>query len=449
MRMLVLLAMLLLAGAATAQGDSSEILLLSVASCILLCGWIYPYAVARGITIQRVYEHHTELYVELTLHSRLPLLFMWVSVKDELNNLTTSSANKTSYRYLYIPWLNRTRTISYSVAHLRRGAWSFQPVCIEVGDMLGLTVRSRRLATGDGKPVLVMAGGLSAETARKWPEPAGHYRRHDELPCSSAAAHPSAAGAASGARRSAPRPGTGPESRVYVPGDPLRRVNWKAMARGRGMHTHVDTEEAPRQMLIVLDDASAADGQAADWLFDAVAGKAARLARQGFDDGYSIVVIGINSDLRHLIRPKDKAALHKLEEKLALLRRGNKNADKAEGVRRALAELSAGMKAVYVSAQTDWLAHEAQPCLAAMVKAVERRRGRFQLLLIADREAEGLKAARQLSQLPAFGRRYAAVLPLPAEYKRTAVVKGGSLLHGDQHSQSGTVRAVAAAGKGS
>ncbi|QAY67068.1 DUF58 domain-containing protein [Paenibacillus protaetiae] len=83
------------------------------------------------------------------------------------------------------------------------------------------------------------------------------------------------------------QPGIGPESRTYRAGDPMRAVDWKSAAKGRGLQTKLYPQEEPAETVIVLD--TAAEAYDGSWrLFDAAAAWASLAAEQAAAKGGAV-----------------------------------------------------------------------------------------------------------------------------------------------------------------
>ncbi|QJC53585.1 DUF58 domain-containing protein [Paenibacillus albicereus] len=217
---------------------------------------------------------------------RLPPLLI-VHVREELSRRTGVSEQPLVLACWALPWLRKEWTVSYRLGRLRRGEYGYGPCVVSIGDPLGLAWTSVRLETPDGFAVL--------------PEPEGP-------PLGGPAAGspgPSAAGGGSGEHgdgRPRGAAGPGPMTRAYREGDPLRRVDWRAAARGRGLQTRQDEPAGTPELLVLLElersrwqrpasvsglpSARAASG-GADALLDACVGQAAALLRDAAAAGWA------------------------------------------------------------------------------------------------------------------------------------------------------------------
>ncbi|UVI30908.1 DUF58 domain-containing protein [Paenibacillus spongiae] len=348
-RLLLLAAAIGCGFALNARSGAAEWLLFSVTSAAAFIGWVLPYALAGTWTVHReqieqtAYEDGGEMRIRLKLLSSRPLPFMWVSVREELANVAHDRDRTISipFRTVYIPWLARSRTITYTVTDLRRGVLAFQPVRIEVGDLLGMTVRTFTVPCPgqavvlpkppEGERVVSMPG------AAPGPMPLGHSQARIAASSPLSAALPVL------------QAGSGPDSRTYVPGDPLRRINWRAMARGLGMQTRVEQPGQPGESVILLDTSLAAYGRDGR-LFDASVGRAAMAIHYAVRAGRSVTVL--YSGIRLHVRADDPAQLRRALEELARIR-AEDVMPLSERLREIMAKLPRGADIICITAEED------------------------------------------------------------------------------------------------
>ncbi|MFC4098537.1 DUF58 domain-containing protein [Paenibacillus xanthanilyticus] len=312
---LMLLAFAAVAGwAAQARGGAAEWLLFAAAAAASAVAWIVPYLGVGRLTAERRVEAGRledggQLTVRLTIRASLPMPLMWVAVGEEIRNVSASGESGLEARFVYMPWFRRTRTLTYTISGLRRGELTFDGPIVACGDLLGMTARTfypscagsvtvrPRPPRGEAAnpPGGAMPGGVDAGGAG------------------------AAAGAAAWQRDSRMRlqPGASPQTRTYRPGDPLRLVSWRAMARGLGMQTRVGSPEPPGEIALLLD-ISAASYAGSDRQFDAAAGRAAAALREAVDAGRSATLLA--GGRRWRVRAGDGAALLAAEEALGQLR---------------------------------------------------------------------------------------------------------------------------------
>ncbi|MBO7749033.1 DUF58 domain-containing protein [Paenibacillus sp. MWE-103] len=229
-----------------------------------------------------------------------------------------------------LPGFNRRLVLEYTVEGLQRGELAFNRVALTCGDMLGLTVRTVRVDC-PGRAVVKPAPpagerlgplpGFEPEQARQGLQPVSAFGGQ-------------MAAAASRLRRD----GAGPELRAYAPGDSLRRVDWRAMARGLGMQTRMSEAEEAGAIIVLLDASASAYGKARR-LFDANAGRAAAILREAAREGKRVKVL-TNAAPDGVIHDGGSGAdaLREAETRLAGLRLG----DAAKPMSQRLSDIVAG-----------------------------------------------------------------------------------------------------------
>jgi uncharacterized protein (DUF58 family) len=365
------------------------------------------------------------LRVRLAIRMQRPLPFLWLAVRDEMNNETAGGRRPLVYRSIGLPWLRRTQTVEYVIHGLHRGELVFHSVHVAVGDMLGMTARSFVLPCENS--VLVRPSMPQSEKARPLPgafpggTPNSEGRRIvDGAPVEQA----SSAGR---------RPGAGPDLRAYVPGDPLRRVDWRAMARGAGMQTRIGDSEPPGEAFVLLD-ASAAACQGDLRLFDACAGAAAAAVQEAFGRGDNITLLcGGGERLRLFVRAGDKAACLRAIDVLASL--------KAEGQRslhdwicETAAGLARGASFVCVTGVTGAAAQTqaVNGADASLIRAVKiaKRRGVSVDLRIACGNPDTVQSLGRWTEGMKGTGCAVSVLQVPESYRREPVLAEGGDIDG-------------------
>jgi uncharacterized protein (DUF58 family) len=179
-----------------------------------------------------------EVTVSLTNAKLLPL--MWLRLRDDwplglephgfaLEPARWADCQRLT-QTLSLGWYQRVRR-HYAVDCTRRGLHWFGPAELEAGDPFGITGVVREIA--DREPVLVLpkvleVTGLNLLTGRPLVD---------------------AEAARSLARDPAELRGTRP----YLPGDPLRAVNWRATARTGELHANESAPTALAAVKILLD----------------------------------------------------------------------------------------------------------------------------------------------------------------------------------------------------
>jgi uncharacterized protein (DUF58 family) len=146
----------------------------------------------------------------------------------------------------WVPLGKRGGTLQLTVG--RRGRWQLAPSRLRLRDSLGIF--EWPLLAGQPEPLLILPA----------PDPTVHIPQR------------------LGASRGDPEPdGLQP----YVPGSPIGRIYWPALARGAGLQQRRLAAAPTGLPLVVVDTAGAGDPRAVDWAARAAAGVIVRLARSG------------------------------------------------------------------------------------------------------------------------------------------------------------------------
>lgn len=281
---------------------------------------LLPYAALGRIEAERIVHEADELVdggpmrVTVTLKLSRMLPFMWISLQEEVENAVAPQGGDIRIMRAMLPGFARQLTLSYTIKDLRRGELEFHSLTIAAGDMLGLTVRNIAVdcpgraivrpvpPAGEGMGELP---GFEAERTRQGMQPVAVF-----------------GGQMMAAASRLRRDGAGPELRGYMPGDSLRRVDWRAMARGLGMQTRMNEAEAAGTVIIVLETSASAYGKQSR-LFDANAGRAAAMMKQAALEGKRVKLI-TNAVAESVVYDGSGAGseLREAENRLARLRLG-------------------------------------------------------------------------------------------------------------------------------
>src|SRR6266516_339311 len=132
----------------------------------------------------------------------------------------------------------------------RRGLWRLGPSRLRLRDALGIFERS--VLAGQPEQVLILPA----------PDPA--------MPIP---ARPASCAAPGEADLDGLQP--------YVPGTPIGRIHWPALARGAGLQQRRRAAPPTGLPLVLVDSADAGDARAVDWAARVAAGVIVRLARGG------------------------------------------------------------------------------------------------------------------------------------------------------------------------
>ncbi|MFB9325731.1 DUF58 domain-containing protein [Paenibacillus aurantiacus] len=354
--------------AAEARGGALEWLVFAAAAAASVIAWIVPYLATgrveavRSVEADRL-EDGGDMTVRLTIRTSRPMPLMWVAVREEIRNVSASGESAMEANFVYMPWFRRSRTLTYTVSSLRRGELAFGRPTVACGDLLGMTTRTFYPA-GESR-VTIRPRPPRGET----PYPLGGAL-HGSVEDGGKGALPTGAAAWQRDGRVRLQPGANPQTRIYRPGDPLRLVSWRAMARGLGMQTRVASPDPPGEIALLLD-ISAASYAGSDRQFDAAVGRAAAAMREAVVAGRSATLLA--GSRRWRVRAGDGAALLAAEEELGRLRASGE-IRLGEWLPAALAGLPRGADVVCVTADPRSIRPE--PHLSGRAGRAARRAAR-------------------------------------------------------------------------
>jgi len=458
----LLAAIVLAAIAVQERAGAVEVLLLTITCVTALLGWMLPYIAAGRLSVSRVlesgelYEDGGHMPVQLHITTGLPMPLMWLSVTEEIVNDTakdmqaskeshtentstsasacTSISEVTHFRMLYIPGFSRTRRINYVIRNLQRGSMHFKPLRVELGDLFGLTVRSFILPHPD--EALVLARPPVNGSQANYLSGAAYHPRYmpvskiyeDNSTASPIINHhfvvPGQGGSRSAAARMA---GSGYELRGYVPGDPIRHVNWRAMARGLGLLTRVSEPEQPLLQLIVLDVTNHVYSRSRR-LFDAAVGHASLAVAKSANLGCDVLLLCSNGTSLK-VRSGNQGDLWAAEEELAQLKPSSPvgNDGQWEELFSKLAGTCANVLCITAEAEAN--GKGSTDDVVRLAQEVNGQRGRLSLIILAEREKVETLEHQWTEKLQKLqGKRknkHILVLSLPEEYKAdTRAVEG-------------------------
>ncbi|WP_219835318.1 DUF58 domain-containing protein [Paenibacillus sp. R14(2021)] len=436
-RLAALLVLLISIAAVVERGGAVEWLFAAVAVLAAGGGLIMPYAAVGRITAERVVQESDlvdggSAHVTLTLKLSRMLPFMWVSIREELvNQSAAAQSGAVTIEGALLPGINRQLSIDYRVNGLQRGEYAFHAITVRTGDMLGLTVRTFKL-TCPGT-LLVMPQPPKGEQLEELPGFQAGRNRNGVQPVLSFGGQ--MASAASRLRRD----GAGSELRTYVPGDPLRRVDWRAMARGQGMLTRTGEAAEAGTILLVLETSLQVYGQN-QRLFDAHAGRAAAIMKKAEREAKRVIVLTNSPEAAEIhTGGRGSSELREAEVRLAKLRLGA-----AKPMSQCLSDVVAGAPrgAVVICMTTGHADHdgaqagesEAPENLRYGAKLAGVRGVRLLLLLSAAETGSRAAEASWLKQLQGTGCQvkalqvpdsYRSVRPRAAEISMRAAKEGG------------------------
>ncbi|MCR2804485.1 DUF58 domain-containing protein [Paenibacillus soyae] len=278
-------------GAVIARGGAVEWFLLILLAGMAGISLLLPLAAIRGIAVSRALPEADatageELVIGLTLTRRSRLPLAWVAVEDTLRNESSMQEKEMSLRAVFAPLFDREMSARFDAKALTRGVHRFGTVTVSCGDPFGLTSIRRDMAlddvltvgpaitAGDRSDELADASFLGARTSET-AEPA-----HAGL-----IAEPSDRSEAWTTRNA----GIGPETRLYAEGDSFRHLDFRAMARGRGLHTKIYPGAGRLELYVAIDSYAAPYG-GDDALFDACIGRMLQDAVRASSENISVTV---------------------------------------------------------------------------------------------------------------------------------------------------------------
>lgn len=222
--------------------------------------------VARPEVLEVGDDGLAELEVSNTRSWRLPALRLWEAVGDD------------SGAPIQLAPLRRHRSVSahYRVPTDRRGVVELGPLRVERTDLLGLA----RRATFVGRTDSVLVLPRTVDLAFPGLESRGALGEHLRL----------RAWSTSGTEFHA--------QREYVPGDDLRRINWKSSARSGELIVRESAREGVRQCVVVLDLATASYADELD--VETAVSTAASVVRAAEAAGVATRFLAHGADLRGL-----------------------------------------------------------------------------------------------------------------------------------------------------
>lgn len=322
-RVIAAVVLIVAVGALTERGGAAE-WLFTVVAALAAGASLLPYAAIGSLRAERVIRNSDrladggEMQVEVTVQASRMLPFIWVCLQDEFVRAELPRhggpprGGMKAIRAL-LPGFRRRLTLTYTVKGVQRGELVFGNVKLAAGDLLGLCVRNMTVHCPGH--AIIRPAPPSGEITGELPGFEAAPNRHGSAHVAAFGGQMSAAASRLG------RDGAAPELRAYALGDSLRRVDWRAMARGLGMQTRTEETAEAGTVTIVLETSSAAYGQDRR-LFDANAGRALAYAERALRQGKRIKLF-TNATADGLLFDGDEpAGLREAAERLAKLRFG-------------------------------------------------------------------------------------------------------------------------------
>ncbi|SEP02371.1 DUF58 domain-containing protein [Paenibacillus sp. OV219] len=445
-RAVVLLMLSICIAALYERSGAVEWLLVVVVGTIAFGSIILPYVAVGKIVVERIMAETSQLTdggeMQVTLVLRLSglLPFMWVGVREEFGpaekigetrvggkkvkagqeadktvtagkadnrNQEDQAGGEVLVQHVFLPGFGRLFQLNYTVKGLRRGEMLFQPVQVSMGDMFGLTVRTFTMDCAG--VVLVKAAPPAGEIIADLPGHKPGMQTSGKHMVAAFGGQMQTSAARFG------RHGAGPDVRSYMPGDPLGRVDWRAMARGLGLQTRTSNAEYSTELFVLLETSEQAYGGDIR-LFDAHVGRAALLIKQAHREGRSVLLLtNAVDDLGLQADAGDRAAIRRAEEQLARLRWG-KAGSMPLRLSDAVAGLSRGASLICLTAgelHGDELGEAGTILYSAKLAAV---RGVELVVLLSARDAQAGQSEQQWRERLQAAKCTVRTMPVPLSY---------------------------------
>lgn len=411
--------LLLLAASAAAlwsRGAAVEWLLFGAVAAVSVWCLLIPYIMVGRIEAERLIEapkvlaDGDEMRIRLVISTSRPLPLAWLAISEGIVNTTAAARADLSYKKVLLPWLGKKQTVTYRVKGLQRGELSFLPLRVMVGDLLGMTVRTFEIECPGN--TLVMSKPPEASMSKWLP---GAKSAGDRRFAINGA--PMEYGAAA-----AGRAGAGIDMRVYAPGDPLRRVNWRAMARGLGMQTRLSEWDSPCDTIILLDACSEAF-RGDQRMFDACVGRAALALRNMFDSGKDVKLFASGKEELQLhAAAGNRAYLRHAEEQLARLR-ADGSRPLSSWLQDRMSRLPKGITIICITAGSSFRNGEEREAVEHAAKLAVIRGGRACFWLAGDEAPLSAASGGVQSGTHGFNNSV-AYMPIHSEYRKLPVIEG-------------------------
>ncbi|MDQ0115027.1 DUF58 domain-containing protein [Paenibacillus harenae] len=275
------------------RGGAVEWFMAAVLTMIGLISGAAPALAAAGLSAIREVEgvmlrDGGEAGIHLSIARRVAFPFVWIAVREEIANAYTMKESRVVYGAVFIPLVEKQKEIVYKLRRLRRGSHSFAPLTVTVGDWLGLTTITKRLACPS--EAIVVLPALPTGERMDEAERGAQYTADGIETVYTGTGRDMGTNVREDAAAVAKTAGIGPDSRPYRDGDSLRHMDWRSAAKGRGLQTKLHSLETPAGTCIVLDTCAAGYDRN-DRLFDACSGWAALAAEQAAAAGAPVTLL--------------------------------------------------------------------------------------------------------------------------------------------------------------
>jgi len=242
------------------RGGAAEWLVLTLAISIVIVSALAPLLGVIGLEVKRTIHNQTAqsgggIEVELTIKHRFGMPLVWAAAGESITNSSTASRSNSQFRALLTSLRRKEQRINYTWKQLDRGNYYYEPLEITVGDWLGITACKKQIALEDTftvlptqmkdidkqrKPSLELA---SRQESKQQQDALGKMMKTERN-----------SGGQFEAETLQQQTGQGPHSRQYREGDSFMHIDYRALARGQGLHTKINDYEQPVVKLRILDN---------------------------------------------------------------------------------------------------------------------------------------------------------------------------------------------------
>lgn len=275
------------------RGGAVEWYALTLLAGLIVVSGLLPLVASIGLDATRrsfsveVVEGQ-DACIEITFQRSWRIPFVWIAIEDSERNESGIDERPVYFRSVHVPMFSKEQKVTYSLKSLTRGVHCFSPISVIVGDWLGMTA-IRRTIIQENKLLVIPAVPhmqllLQAKAVGEDGRVKGHLPQHIKNNRSSMIMGLNESSVSSAWA------GAGPDSRPYRDGDPLRNLDFRAAARGRGLFTKVYSGVELLHTYILIDqyrDAYKGDNR----LFDTCISWALRSVKDNVEQGHSVTVI--------------------------------------------------------------------------------------------------------------------------------------------------------------
>ncbi|MGI2298078.1 DUF58 domain-containing protein [Paenibacillus sp. GXUN7292] len=243
------------------RGGAVEWLVLSLTLAIVMISGLAPLIGVLGLEAVRTIHHKITqsggtIEAVLTIKHRFGMPLVWAAVGERLINTSTAYPSAVQFRTVLASLRRGEQSITYTWEQLDRGCYQYEPLAVAVGDWLGFTACKLQIALEDTFTVLPAQLDDTEKQRRAGLKLASQQekcRKQEEAPNRIAQLQRHRDGLLE-ADTLQQQAGQGPHSRQYREGDSFMHIDYRALARGQGLHTKVNDYEQPVVKLRILDN---------------------------------------------------------------------------------------------------------------------------------------------------------------------------------------------------